>query len=244
MRIARTTGVSDAIVKVRRGISLRTVREEPKKATNTVDLAKGLQAGSAGKEPFSNTIDFRGLPSIPQTSTVTEQPQRAEYRIEEVPEDRRVARYDTRVLRLQYNGSTDLRQVVNDMAGPVPNGYTREIWEDNGFRGNFLVVEDRRPRHVRRVPIPQPVISVGHGDPNGDYSVICVSIPYEVVEDVSGGGDRSRARGYLEMPVAFWRAAARHAGFSIPEGYDNVDIDQDLRIRSFSAYFNNRGSRR
>jgi hypothetical protein len=236
MRIARTTGVSDAIVKPRRGISLRPKREEPKPPekrpySGISDLAEALKktANTMGSARFA--VDSM-MDTLLFSNTQTMQ-----FRTEEVPEDRRVTNYDARDLRIRHHGLTDFRQLVNDMAGRVPDGYTRTIDEENGARGHFFVVEDYRPRSMRR--IPQPLVATDFADPRGDYSVIDINVSYEMVEDVAGA-TRHREL-YDNMPIAFWREVVRRTGRVVPDGFDHVDVYREIRDRTFNIRFSTRG---
>ncbi len=249
MRIARTTGVSDAIVKPRRGISLRPVREEPKPpekivSGSTFNLAKALKhvdtsARGAGRviDAFAQVFADSMSPRTQHLSDPT-----VRFETEEVPEDRRRYRYNVADLRLQGRSNADMMELVNHMAGPVPEGYRRSVERHNNFTTEFIEVEDYRPRSVRRMPFVQatsaaPSAHVDLGEARGDIGIIEFRVPYEVLEDIDPQVMRLQPTRFDTMPMAFWVYVAERMGAGDMSGYTRVEICRNIMDRTISVIF-------
>ncbi len=244
MRIARTTGVSDAVVKPRRGISLRTVREEPKKPEKikfgvTPELMKAIKGVGNSMEGARNAVDnfatafseHLAFSNPPRNETIR-------FRTEEIPEDRRVHRYNLRDLGLRVS-PMEAQDMVSEMAGPVPDGYTRTFEWSSNFSGEFMTVFDHRPRRMVRIPeVPQ--IAMDMGDPNGDIGVVEFRVPYEVLEDIDGGVSSDIRRFDNGMSMMFWRHVANRLGWGDISAYTRVETMRNIQDRTISVRFTTR----
>ncbi len=237
MRIERTKGVSDRIAKPRRGVSLRPVKEEPKKALpspptfhNVLDGFLGTPAGQAALRTLHITQPYAGrmptflgadfaTPGSDMTAVQTFDTERIERQVREYSLDPR----DFSGFNPRVANDRDTAEWIESHIGPIPEGCTRE-WDYDLARRRVRIA-DMYDAHNIRLPERQiPDLA-----PGAHYTV---RVTYEAMEDVFGsaqGQDMAtlpwqRLVGRLPDGVMFlaadrrWEDRTVHVRFGRPAG--------------------------
>ncbi len=219
MRITRTSGVSDTVVKPRRGISLRDVRVVPKPKVDTAKKVRDLNQDPVVGQVFAGRgvmqITGRTNP-VPHPHSLTEFVPHSEYRWE----------LDGDEIDREHRASlVSIEQLIEYRIGPPAEGHTRTIErnQETFRRRHTLFVRDFRAGYHRRV----------------DYENWHIRVPYEVIEDTVGRGVM-RGLELRNVDIRQARAIIRHYGYTVPPNFNTVEIFNIIQTREYEFIFSTR----